>query len=42
MTGWLHAAMPHLIVVPVVLPLVTAALLLLIGESAAVEGRWST
>ena len=31
MTAWLHAAMPHLIVVPVVLPLITAALLLLMG-----------
>lgn len=31
MTGWLQAAMPHLIVIPVVLPLLTAALLLLMG-----------
>jgi multicomponent K+:H+ antiporter subunit D len=28
---WLHSAMPHLMVVPVVLPMLTAALLLLMG-----------
>lgn len=33
MTTWIDAAMPHLIVAPIVLPLFTAALLLLIAES---------
>ncbi len=32
MIGWAKAAMPHLIVVPIVLPLATAALMLLVAE----------
>jgi len=32
MTGWIERAMPHLIVAPIVLPLVAAALMLALGE----------
>ena len=37
MTGWLAPAMPHLIVVPVLLPLLAAATMLLLGER---RRRW--
>ncbi len=36
MTGWIERAMPHLIVAPIVLPLVAAALMLALGE----RRRW--
>jgi multicomponent K+:H+ antiporter subunit D len=36
MIGWLQSAVPHLIVAPILLPLLTAALMLLLGE----RRRW--
>ena len=33
MSAWIDAAMPHLVVAPIALPLFTAAVLLLVGES---------
>jgi multicomponent K+:H+ antiporter subunit D len=32
MTGWVESAMPHLIVAPIVLPLVAAALMVALGD----------
>ncbi len=32
MTGWIERAMPHLIVAPIVLPLVAAALMVALGD----------
>lgn len=36
MTGWIERAMPHLIVAPIVLPLVAAALMVALGEQRRV------